>query len=181
MKNVIAMLAATAAVGLATSAYAADETSQAKASVNYKDNGGYDSSRNAENTDANGTTTTSSEKVDVDVDSKGLVKKTVKTSDTTDPKGLMNKKTDNSKTVYEEKDNGGYKQTTTRTHKDANGTNVSYKTVTDVDVDKDGNVTTTAKTEKTVDPKGLFNKKTTSETTKTVNGQVVDEKKTSNQ
>jgi len=50
------------------------------------------------------------------------------------------------------------------------GTNVYYKTVTDVDVDTSGNVKTTATTEKTTDPKGLWNKTTTTNTTETVNG-----------
>ena len=176
MKNLIALLAATTAVSLASGAYA-DESSSTKANVDYKKNGGYESSRSAQSTDSSGTTVSSDSKVDVDVDSKGHVKRTVKSSTTTDPKGLMNKKSEDGKTVFEEKNNGGYKQTTTRSYTDREGTNVTYKTVTDVDVDNDGNVTTTAKTEKTVDPKGMMNSKTTTSTTKSVNGQVVEQKK----
>lgn len=62
---------------------------------------------------------------------------------------------------------------TTSKHKNAEGTDVTMVTTTDVDVDNSGNVTTTAKTEKTVDPKGLLNETTTTNETKTVNGKVV--------
>lgn len=175
MKNSFALLAVTAAIGLAASApaYAADEKAAVKSSVDYKKDGGYEATRTSEQVSAGGTKTTSKAKVDVDVDSQGRIDKTEKAETTTDPKGLMNKKQDTSKTEIEEKDRGGYKQTTTTKHIDASGTNITYKTVTDVDVDADGNVTTTAKTEKTVDPKGLMNADKVSSTTKAVNGKVV--------
>ena len=179
MKNITAILVATAAMGLATSAYAADESAQAKSKVEYKKNGGYESTRSADHTTAGGTTHTSESNVSVDVDSQGRIDKEVKSESVTDPKGLMNKKKDTSETEIEEKARGGYKQTTTRKHTDAEGTNTTYKTVTDVDVDADGNVTSTATTEKTVDPKGLMNETTSKSKTKTVNGQVVEQTKKS--
>ena len=158
MKNMIALLAATTALSLTSAAYAADETVKSKTTTN------------------DGTVISSEKSTDVDVDSNGLVDKTVKSETTTDAKGLMNKKVDNSKTEFKEKKNGGYEQTTTAKHTDAEGTNVILKTTTDVDVDDSGNVTTAAKTEKTVDPKGLMNSKTASTKTKTVNGKTVEAK-----
>lgn len=173
--SMLLTLAATAAVSLASSAYA--EEAQVKSKVEYKKDGGYESSRTMEQTTPSGTAVTSDSKVDVSVDSKGRVDKTVKTEAGSDAKGLMNRKKDKSETHIEEKARGGYKQTTTRVHADANGTDTTYKTTTDVDVDDSGNVTTTATTEKTVDPKGLLNEKTSTSKVKTVNGRVVEEKK----
>jgi hypothetical protein len=180
MKNTFAILAATAAVGMASSAYSAEESTKDKSSMEYKKNGGYDSKRTTEHTTEGGTTHSSETKVDVDIDSKGNVDKVIKTESATDPKGLMNKKDDTSETKIEEKSRGGYKQTTTRKHTDAEGTNTTYKTVTDVDVDGSGNVTSTATTEKTVDPKGLMNETTTKNKTKAVNGRVVEKTTKSN-
>lgn len=177
MKHSLTMLLATAAMGLATSAYAADESAQVKSKVDYKKDGGYESNRTAEKTTANGTAVKSESNVDVDVDTKGRVDKTVKVENSTDPKGLMNAKKDKSETHIEDKARGGYKQTTVRTSTDASGTDVTYKTTTDVDVDASGNVTTTATTEKTVDPKGLLNEKSSSTKVKSVNGKVVEEKR----
>ncbi len=180
MKNMVAILTATAVMALVAPAYAATESAQNKSKVEYKDNGGYESTRTSEHTTPGGTKHTSESKVDVDVDSDGKIDKTVKTESVTDPKGLMNKETDTAKTEIKEKERGGYVQTTVSKSTDADGTNVTIKATTDVDVDADGNVTTTAKSEKTVDPKGLMNKKTTSSMTKSVNGHVVEEKKKSN-
>jgi opacity protein-like surface antigen len=175
MNKLLAMLAATAAVGLASSAYAADEATEAKSKVEYKDDGGYDAKRSSKHTTPEGTTHKHESKVDVDVDSKGQVSKEVKNKVSTDPKGPLNKKTDVVKTDVEEKDSGGYKQKTTRKHTDAEGTNVTSKVKTDVEVDAEGNVIENTKTESTVDPKGLLNKTTTTNKTKAVNGQIVEQ------
>lgn len=170
-KSLLAALAASASMGLAISAYA--EEASEKSNTKYHDNGGYETTSSSQKTNAAGTTSSTNSSVNVDVDSKGNVSREAKSETTTDPEGLMNKKTDNAESEIEEKPRGGYKQTTTRSHKDADGTNVYFKTVTDVDVDSSGNVTTTAKTEKTVDPKGFFNKTTSTSTTKSVNGRIV--------
>jgi hypothetical protein len=177
MKHMIALMAATTALGLASSAYAADPSMETNAEIEYKNNGGYESTRDSKSVDAQGTKVTSESDVDVDVDSQGNITKTLKSETVTDPRGLMNKQTDNGKTVFEEKANGGYVQTTTRSHVNKDGTNVTYRTVTDVDVQANGNVATTARTDKTVDPKGLFNSKTTSSMTKSINGQMVEQDK----
>ncbi len=169
--KLLTLLAASAGMSLATAAYA-QEASE-KSNTRYHDNGGYESTSTSQKTSAEGTTSTTNSSVNVDVDSKGNVTREAKTETTTDPSGFMNKTTDNAQSEIEEKPRGGYKQTTTRSHKDADGTNIYFKTVTDVDVDSSGNVTTTAKTEKTVDPKGLFNKTSTTSTTKSVNGRIV--------
>lgn len=175
MKNIsFATFATTMAMGISAISYAAENESE-KTKTRYYDNGGYESTRSSEDTTANGTTHTSESKVGVEVDSNGRAQKKVKTSAVTDPKGLMNKKEDNAESQIEEKPRGGYKLTVTRQHTDANGTNVLYKTITDVDVDEAGNVTTTATTEKTVDPKGLMNETTTKSTTKSINGRVVEQ------
>ena len=171
MRNSIAMLLATAGISLAASAYAANET---ESSVEYKKNGGYEANRSSESVSPDGTKRVSESEVDVNVNSAGQVDKTITTESTTDPKGLMNKKKDSATTEIEEKARGGYKQTTTSHHTDANGTNVSLVVTTDVEVDAQGNVITTSTTEKTVDPKGLMNKKTTTSRTKSVNGKVVE-------
>ena len=180
MKTMFALLATTAALGLAASSYAADKSAQDKSKVEYKKDGGYESTRSSEHTNTSGTAYTSESKVDVDVDSQGRVDKTVKTESTTDPKGLLNKKDSTSETQIEEKARGGFKQTTTRKHTDAEGTNTTYKTVTDVDVDSDGKATSTATTEKTVNPKGLLNETSTKSKTKAVNGRVVEKTTKSN-
>lgn len=176
MKNknrLLAVLAATTTLSAAGFAYA-ESKAQAESKVEYKEDGGYESSRTSKHTDGKGTTTKTDANIDVDVHSKGNVSKTIKTTATTDPEGLMNEKKDDTKTVFEEKERGGYKQTTTTKHVNSDGTNVTLVTTTNVDVDKNGNVTTVAKSEKTVDPKGLMNKKTTTDETKMVNGKVVE-------
>jgi hypothetical protein len=176
MKNMLALLSATTVLTLGAGAYAAD-TAEGKAKVEYKANGGYEAKQSGERTLDDGTKVKSETNVDVDVDHDGTVDRTVKSEETSDPKGLMNKQSDNTKTKFDEKSDGGYTQTSDRKHKDANGTNIMEKSKTDVDVDRNGNVTQTTKNEKTTDPKGLFNKKTTKEKTKMVNGQVVEDKK----
>ena len=60
---------------------------------------------------------------------------------------------------------GKYERTTTSTN--ADGTEVTRKSSTNVDVDNNGNKSATVKSKTTQDPKGLFNKKTTSETEST--------------
>ena len=177
MKNTFSLLAVTAAVSLATSAFAASESAEVKSTMENKKNGGYESTRTSDQTMRDGTKVSGESKVDVDIDSDGKVDKTVNNETIKDPKGMLNKKKDMNETEYEEKANGGYKQTTTSKHTDADGTNVTLVTTTDVDVDSSGKVTSVAKTEKTVDPKGLMNKETTTDKTKTVNGKVVDRTK----
>ena len=176
MKNLLAILTTTAAVGLASSAYAADASAEHKSNVEMKKNGGYEATNSAERITSAGTKQEMKEKVDVDVDSKGMHKETAKSETVTDAKGLGNAKKDTSKATYEDKSNGGYKQTKTDKHTDANGANVKTTTTTDVDVDSDKNATAVVKTEKTVDPKGLMNKKTTTTKAKAVNGTVVEQK-----
>lgn len=174
MKNMFAVLAATTVIGLAGAGYAADESAQSNATVEYKKNGGYETNRTTDQTTANGTDMSTERKVDVTVDSSGNVDKTVKNDSVVDPHGLGNKKNDNSETKIEEKSNGGYKQTTMSKHKDTNGTDTYYKTVTDVDVDNAGNVTSTVTSEKVVNPKGLWNETKSTSKTKTVNGTVTE-------
>jgi len=176
MKNTFSLLAATAAVSLATSAFAASESAEVKSKMEHKKNGGYESTRTSDQT-TDGTRVSGESKVDVDVNSDGTVDKTVKNETVKDPKGMWNKKKDATKTEYEEKANGGYKQTTTSKHTDAEGTNITLVTTTDVDVDNAGNITSVAKTEKNVDPKGLMNQETTTDKTKTVNGKVIERTK----
>lgn len=177
MKNIFTLLAATTAISLAGSAYAADESAKVKSDMEYKKNGGYEASRSAERTNASGTKHKSEAKVDVDVDSDGKTDKTVKSESSSDPKGLWNKKTNTSKTEVEDKERGGYKATTKNEHADRDGTSHKTEKKTDVDVDSDGDVTTTTTTEKTSNPKGLMNETTTKTKTKSVNGRVVESTK----
>jgi len=180
MKTTLALLSATAVLALSGASLAADETVKGESKVEYKEDGGYESTRSSKHVTPEGTTHATETEVDVDVDSSGRASKTVKTEAVTDPKGLMNKKKDTSKTEIEEKPRGGYVQTTLSKHTEADGTDVTIKTVTDVDVDTSGNITTTAKSERVVDPKGWLNETKTTSTTKTVNGRVVEQKKETN-
>ncbi len=174
--NFFTMLMATAAVGAANPTHAADEK-KVDAQVEYKKDGGYESTRTTKQTTDDGTTYKTKSEVDVDVDAAGRVDKKITTETVADPKGLMNKEKAVSETEFEEKERGGYTQTTIRKYKDANGTDVSLKTVTDVEIDKDGNVITTATTERTVNPEGLMNQTTTKSKTKSVNGKVIEQSK----
>lgn len=177
MNKILAALVTSTAIGAAGIAWASNPSASSEANVKYDKDGGYESTRSDKSTTSGGTKHKSESSVDVDVDAKGEVEKTIKTEASTDPKGLMNKKDDTSETKIKEKTNGGYEQTTTRKHKDADGTNTTYKTVTDVTIDNNGNVTTTAETKKTVDPEGLLNEKTTTSKTKMINGEVVENSK----
>lgn len=191
MKNTYVLLAATTIAGLVSpayaqglgfadvagfvsSAYAADET---KTKVDYKSDGGYEAESTSEGTTADGTKHKAETNVDVDVNSKGLVDKTVTTESSADPKGILNKKKDTAKSELKEKDRGGYKQTVTRKHTDAEGTNVTAKETTEVEVDKEGNVTETTKTEEKIDPKGLMNQKKVVSKSKKVNGELIEQTK----
>jgi hypothetical protein len=179
MKNALAILSATTVLTLAASAFA-DDIVKGESKMEYKDNGGYESTQSSERVTGTGTKHVTESNVDVDVDSKGRVSKTVETEKTTDPKGLLNTKKDNATTEIEEKARGGYKQTTTRAHTDREGTDIVNKSTTNVDVDAKGNVTEVVKTEKVVDPKGLLNKSKAVSKTKTVNGRVVEDTATHN-
>ena len=61
------------------------------------------------------------------------------------------------KTTYEEKDNGGYKVESKSELTTANDTDKKGSHKVDVDVDNDGSVSKTVKTESKTDPKGLMN------------------------
>jgi len=163
-----------AAFLLQTSAFA---DSKVESQFNDKQNGGYEKTIKSENTSTIGTKKETESKVDVDVKNDGRVSKKEETSTVIDPEGLMNEKSKNTQTSYEEKQNGGYKQVTETRIKDAQGTNITLITTTDVDIDAQGNVVTTAKSEKKVDPKGLMNSTTSTHERKTVNGQLIEEKK----
>ena len=97
MKYTFAILATTAAVTLASSAHAADQSAQTKSNIEYKDNGGYEAKISSESKDANGTVHSAKVSEDYDVDSDGLGSRTTEKTSVTDPKGLMNKSKDTSK------------------------------------------------------------------------------------
>lgn len=93
MKKLYALTALSAL--LAAGPALADDSVSNNATSTYKptSNGGYEAKDSVEHTDANGTTTNSSIKKTVDVDSHGNTTTTVDTKKSTDPKGLMNKTT----------------------------------------------------------------------------------------
>ena len=128
MKNLFTTILVSTAASFSPAVYAADESAESESKVEYKDTGGYESTRSTERVTPSGSKVTTEKTVDVDVDSDGLTERTIKTETTADPKGLMNKKQDNSETEIEEKERGGYKQVTTRKDTDANGTNIIYRT-----------------------------------------------------
>jgi hypothetical protein len=122
-------LAALATLALATPALADDPSAQTKTSYQATQNGGYDKTDTTTSTDANGTTVTHKATKSVNVDSKGNTKTTVKIKDKTDPKGLMNATTNETRNTSTVDQNG-----TETTHtKTVNGTTVEK---TD-DVNKD--------------------------------------------
>jgi hypothetical protein len=174
MKHVLSALLASSAMSFAVGAYAADASSEVKATVDHKKNGGYEAKESVSTTTGVGTDVKATRSVDVDVDSKGRVDKKVKVEKATDPKGLMNAKKSAIESEYEEKSDGGYEKKTTESSTDHEGSDVTAKSSTDVDVDSDGNVTSTSKVKKTVDPKGLLNSQTRTTTVKKVNGTVVE-------
>jgi len=176
MKKASAFLPLVTVLAMSTYAYAADESD--KSSTETKKNGGYESTTTSQGTTDAGTYNSTKTTDNVDVDSKGNVTRKYKTKSVEDPKGLMNKKTSTGEITYQDKDNGGYKKTVDEKSTNAAGTNYSHSSKTNVDVDAQGNVTTTKKTENTVDPKGFTNPSTTTTTSsKTVNGEVVEENK----
>ena len=94
--NKTALLISAAAVAFAAPALAADkETYKSETKVEQDSKGNYEASSSTKQTNAAGTTTSAEKKVEVDVDSDGETETKVKTTEVTDPKGLMNK----SKTV----------------------------------------------------------------------------------
>lgn len=173
MKTAPALFATTALI-FAQGAFAADPSAKNEATIEYKKNGGYESKAASESTATGGTTRASKKTVDVDYDDDGKGSAEVKSEETRDPKGLMNKTTNKDNTSIEEKERGGYVKKTTSEHMNSKGEKVSVDTKIDREVDKDGNVTVEKSTDKAVDPKGLLNKKTTSTTKKTVNGSVTE-------
>jgi len=181
MKKLSALMITAAFVGFASAGYAADDSTTTQGSVDYKKNGGYDASRSSEQTLPDGSKKTSETTINKDVDSNGLATKKVTTETKVTPpgtvNGLLNQKKDVSTSEVKEKDRGGSDRTDTQKHTDPNGTNVTVKTSVNKDVDKNGNVTETVKSQQTVDPQGLMNAKTTETKTKTVNGAVVEESK----
>jgi hypothetical protein len=98
MKNGLSLLAMTAIMGFSVASHAADPHAKVESSVDYKNNGGYESNVTSEEVNAAGTARTSEKSVDVDVDRNGNVVSTIDTEKTVDPKGLMNKKTTSTST-----------------------------------------------------------------------------------
>ncbi len=174
MKKSLALLATITAFSLIHSAYAADPSADTQTSMQQKANGGYEANTTSEQTGADGAKITNDKKVDLSVDSNGKTTKTIKKNSTAS-KGALHKSADKSVSEYKDKDNGGFKKTKTVTHTNTDGTNVKEKSTADVDVDSKGNVTSTEKSEKTVDPQGLMNATTTTSTTKSVNGTVTNQ------
>lgn len=104
MKSLVSILAASAAMAVAAPALANDPSAKSEASMEAKDNGGYDQKASAEKIDAAGTKSTSQTEVDLSVDKDGDKEKTTTTKETTDPKGLFNKETVKTKTTESLKD-----------------------------------------------------------------------------
>jgi hypothetical protein len=86
------LLASVAAIALGAPAFAAEkETFKSETKVEKDAKGNYEAKSSATKTDTAGTTTAVEKKVDVDVDKDGSKETTVKTTESTDPKGLGNK------------------------------------------------------------------------------------------
>jgi hypothetical protein len=110
------LLTALAVLSLSTAAYAADVSTNVKTDLKVKSDASgsnYDKTTKTEQNDSADTTTKTNDEVKVKTDAEGNVKKTVETTTTTDPKGLMNKSTAKSTTTTEENADG----TTSYKHK----------------------------------------------------------------
>ena len=172
-RTILSALAITSVLSLAAQA---EVVSINESYVKEKANGGYESKVKTEKQTLSGTTKTYEKKVDVNVKSDGNINKVSEVKSITDPKGILNQQSSDSRSRYIEKPNGGYEQVTTSKYTDNNGADVTLITTTIVDVEKNGNVKTTAKTEKTIDPKGLLNKTSSTSEVKILNGKVVESK-----
>lgn len=112
MKTRFLLLTSVAAIALAGSAFAAEKTSyETKTTVERDAKGNYNEQSKTQKTNAVGTTTTTKEKVAVDVHANGDVENTVKSEKSTDPRGLMNKKTTKVTDTQDVKHDGSSKNT----------------------------------------------------------------------
>lgn len=169
-----AIVAALTALSVSSAALAADESAEVKSKIDYKKNGGYESTITSEKKGPDGTVMKSTTDVDVSVDSKGRVSEEIDSKSTMDPEGLGNKKESITKVESKEKAGGGYEETKIQKNTDAAGTNVTTKVEKEVEHKRDGTVVETTEVKKTVDPKGLMNKETTTIKTKKVDGVVTE-------
>lgn len=165
-----------ATLAFAPAAFAADVSAENQGKYEAKDNGGYTMKGTSSETLKDGTKKSAEVKVDVDVDSDGKVTKTSKKETTTNPEGLMNERTNLSKTEMEEKARGGYEKKTVDKKTNADGTDVKTEASVDVEVEADGKMIEKKKIVKTVDPKGLLNQEKTVTTSKKVDGKIVEQK-----
>ena len=116
MKTHIVLLAAVAMLTLGGAAMAAEKTSyESKTNVERDSKGNYNEERKTEKTNAAGTTTTTKEKVEVDVHADGDVDNTVKSEKTVDPRGLMNKRSTQTTDTQDVKNDGTSKSTHKKT------------------------------------------------------------------
>lgn len=157
----ISLLTVAAVVGLTGPAFAeSKEKTKTETSVEREKDGSVTRESSTESTSAGGTTSKSKVKASTDVDSDGSVQRKTTSSDSTDPKGLMNKSSTTVKTKVSADKEGNYESNVdaTKTHHDG----TDEKTMADekVTVDSDGKVTKTREVTTTTDPKGLMNKKT---------------------
>lgn len=112
MKKHFVLLSTVAAITLSGSAFAAEKTTyESKTNVERDSKGNYNEERKTEKTNAAGTTTITKEKVEVDVHGNGDVDNTVKSEKTTDPKGLMNKRSTKTTDTQDVKHDGSSKNT----------------------------------------------------------------------
>ncbi|MBY0406565.1 MAG: hypothetical protein K2Q01_02645 [Rickettsiales bacterium] len=115
MRTLSLLLVTASALAFTAPAFAADEKIESKVTIEKDDDGEYKETAKTSHTDTAGTKTTSERKVEVDVSDDGSVEKTVKTKQVTDPKGLMNKDTEKSKTVEKTSADGTVETSTKKT------------------------------------------------------------------
>ncbi len=123
----ISMITLVATVALSAPAFAATESAESKTTIERDSKGNYKEENKSQNTNANGTTNATESKSTVDVKSNGTVDQTVKTEESHDPKGLMNKTSTKTTDSKETTKNGNQ----TVTHKKVvNGKTVESTTET---------------------------------------------------
>ena len=112
MKTHILLLASVAVFTMGAAAMAAEKTSyESKTNVERDSKGNYNEESKTQKTNAAGTTTTTKDKVEVDVHADGDVENTVKSEKTTDPRGLMNKRSTKVTDTQDVKRDGSSKNT----------------------------------------------------------------------
>lgn len=176
---------------VSSAAFAAPETFKSETNIRREADGDYKSEVTSDLTDTEGTRRKIETTEKGTTNRKGDTTLAFKTSESTDPKGLMNKKTGKVEVTEKTGKNGEYERDTYSRSVDSAGTKHVKKTQAERDVRSDGTMKETVTEKRINDPKGLMNKETvktekiveenvdgttTTHVEKKVNGETVQDK-----